>query len=93
MTVILLFKQPDCFKQQCLFLLIFHVFEAGIKFDWVSTEIQGGSKIQRLDNSPKVKYSIILWTVQDWKVGNINSICVVLNILCYTLLWRHIYVS
>ena len=33
MTVILLFKQPDCFKQQCLFLLIFHVFEAGIKFD------------------------------------------------------------
>jgi len=31
---------------------------------------------QRLDNCPNVKYSTILWTVQDLKVGNTNSICV-----------------
>ena len=37
------------------------------------------------DNSPNVKYFIILWTVQDLKVGNTNSI-LWLNILCYTLL-------
>ena len=62
----------------------------------------GGSKksdvvlwqmFQRLDNSPNVKYYIILWTVQDLKVGNTNSICVTLNILCYTLLWRHVSIS
>jgi len=35
--------------------------------------------------SPNVKYSIILWTVLD---GNTNCICdVMLNILCYALLW------
>ena len=30
-----------------------------------------------LNNSRKVKYSIILWTAQDLKVGITNSICVV----------------
>jgi len=34
-----------------------------------------------------------LWTAQDLEVGNTNSICVKLNILCYTLLWRHVYLS
>ena len=35
------------------------------------------SLFQGLDNSPDVKYSIILRTVQDLKVGNTNSISVV----------------
>jgi len=42
---------------------------------------------QRLDHRRNVKYSIILWTVQELKkVGNINSICVVKYITLHTFM-------
>jgi len=37
-----------------------------------------------LDNSRNVKYSIILWTVLDLKVGNNNSICVIKYSMLHT---------
>jgi len=50
-----------------------HVWSGGRLSDTLMRQI-----FQRLDNSPNVKYSITLWTVQDLKkVGNTNSICVV----------------
>jgi len=50
-----------------------HVWSGGRLSDTLMWQI-----FQRLDNSPNVKYSITLWTVQDLKkVGNTNSICVV----------------
>ena len=41
---------------------------------------------QRLDNSSNVKYSIALWTVQDYKVGNNNSISVVKYSMLHTFM-------
>jgi len=39
-----------------------------------------------------VKYSIVLWTVQDMKVGNTYSLSVIkYSMLFDTLLWRHVY--
>jgi len=39
-----------------------------------------------LDNSPNVKYSVILWTVQNLKVGNTYSISVVKYSILHTFL-------
>jgi len=39
--------------------------------------------IEWLDNSPCVKHSIILRTVQDWKVGNTNYIFVAKYFMLY----------
>ena len=59
--------------------------------------IRGGSKkiscCTLLDNSPNVKYSIIFERSRTLQLSTLNSICVVLNMLCYTLLWRHVYTS
>jgi len=42
--------------------------------------------ISKARNSPNVKYSIILWMVQDLKVGNNNSICVIKYYMLHTFM-------
>ena len=49
-------------------------------------------QFQRLDNSPNVKYSTILWRAQDLKVGKTNSIPVVKNSVLHTVMTSRLLV-